>query len=239
MHFTRSNNTRIIKVLDHLGEVHPATQFSITLNGQTQNLSSNAEGILDLTSTAGQAIELRWLGNPHPGESTALPVMCLYETGDSAAPGDFFKSACRFRSRSPAVIGAGKLVCFAQLRAGYRANARFHTRSRVEPLTDGFKAFKLIAADMINCVPSNPPRQMTCPVHILPVGVSKNLCWMTICWMTDGKPFTYAGLVKHLIDHNSDVRALVNKLFSVPGDLDDAAQQNAILLVVIITDIVS
>src|SRR5678815_934027 len=54
----------------------------------------------------------------------------------------------------------------------------------------------------------------------------------------NGKPYTYAGLVEHLIENRSDVRALVNKLFSVPGDLDNAAQQNAILLVVILTDIV-
>jgi hypothetical protein len=229
------NNTRIIKLLDHSGEVHPATQFSITLNGQTQNLGSNAEGILDLTSTAGQAIELRWLGNPHPGESTALPVMCLYETGDSAAPGDPLSI--------PATFGRGHLQLlelanwFASPNTG-SVMRRFHTRSRVEPLTDGFKTFKLMAADMINCVPSSPPAPNDQPGTHFAGWAFKEFVLDKDLLDANGKPYTFSGLVQHLIDNNSDVRALVNKLFSVPGDLDNAAQQNAILMVVIITDIV-
>jgi len=229
------NNTRTIKVLDHLGEVHPATQFSVTLNGQTQNLNSTAEGILDLTFTAGQPIELRWLGNPHPGESTALPVMALYETGDSAAPGEVLNI--------PGTFGRAHLQLFELANWFAAPNSssamqRFHSRSRVEPLTDGFKTFKLMAADMINCVPSGTPDPNDKPgAHFAGWGF-KEFVLDDDLLDENGKPFTYAGLVKHLIDNNSDVRALVNKLFSVPGDLDDAAQQNAILLVVIITDIV-
>ena len=54
----------------------------------------------------------------------------------------------------------------------------------------------------------------------------------------DQKPYTYSALVQHLIDRNCDVHALVNKLFSVPVDMDDEAQRNAILMAVMITDIV-
>ncbi len=229
------NNTRIIKVLDHLGEVHPATQFSITVNGQTQNLSSTAEGKLDLSSSAGQAIELRWLGNPRPGESTALPVMALYETGDSAAPGDPLNI--------PATFGRAHLQLFelanwfASPNTG-SAMQRFHTKSRVEPLTDGFKALKLMSADMINCVPPDPPPANNDSGAHFAGWAFKEFVMDKDLLDANGKPFTYAGLVKHLIDNNSDVRALVNKLFSVPGDLDNAAQQNAILLAVIITDII-
>jgi phosphatidylserine/phosphatidylglycerophosphate/cardiolipin synthase-like enzyme len=229
------NNLRLVKVLDHLGEVHPVTQFSITINGQTQAISSNAEGIIDLPSTAGQAIELRWLGNPQPGEATALPVMSLYETGDSAGPGEALNL--------PATFGRAHLQIFelanwfAAPNAG-SAMQRFHARSRVEPLTDGFQTFKLIAADMINCVPTSDPDPNDRPgAHF--AGWAFNEFVLDEELLTeDGNPYTYAGLVQHLIENKSDVRALVNKLFSVPGDLDNEAQQNAILLAVIITDII-
>lgn len=229
------NNTRIMKVLDHVGEVHPATQFSVTLNGQTQQLSSNAHGILDLTFTAGQPIELRWLGNPHPGETTAFPVMALYETGDSAPPGDPLNM--------PAAFGRAHLQLlelanwFASPNTG-SAMRRFHSRSRVEPLTDGFKTFKLMAADMIHCVPSGPPAPNDKPGAHFAGWAFKEFVLDKDLLDPNGKPYTFAGLVQHLIDNKSDVRALVNKLFSVPGNLDNAAQQNAILLVVIITDVI-
>lgn len=232
------NNTRIIKVLDHLGEVHPATQFSITLNGQTQTLSSNAEGILDLTSTTGQAIELRWLGDPKPGESSALPVVCLYETGDSAPPGDPLNIPSEFGRAHLQLLELANWFASPGTEPDTERMQRFHPRSRVEPLTDGFKTFKLIAEDMINCVPSGTPAPDDMPgAHFAGWGF-KEFVLDDDLLDEDGKPFTYAGLVKHLINKGSDVRALVNKLFSVPGDLDNAAQQNAILLVVIITDIV-
>jgi phosphatidylserine/phosphatidylglycerophosphate/cardiolipin synthase-like enzyme len=229
------NNTRIIKVLDHLGHQHLPTQFSVTVNGQSQNLSSNAVGILDLTFTAGQAIELRWLGNPHPGESTALPVMALYETGDSAAPGDLLNIPATFSRAHLQLFELANWFASPNTSSKMR---RFHSKSRVEPLTDGFKAFKLMAADMINCVPSAIPDPDDMPGAHFAGWAFKEFVMDEDLLDNNGKPFTYAGLVEHLIDNNSDVRALVNKLFSVPGNLDNAAQQNAILLVVIITDII-
>ncbi len=230
-----TNNTRTIKVLDHAGEVHPVTQFSVTLSGQTQQLGSNAQGILDLTFTAGQPIELRWLGNPHPGETTAFPVMALYETGDSASPGDVLNIPGTFVRAHLQLFELANW--FASPNTG-SAMRRFHSRSRVEPLTDGFKTFKLMAADMINCVPSSPPAPNDKPGVHFAGWAFKEFVLDEDLLDANGKPYTYAGLVRHLIASNSDVRALVNKLFSVPGDLDNAAQQNAILLAVIITDII-
>lgn len=232
------NNTRILKVLDHLGEPFGVTPFTLTVNGQPQNISSGADSILDLSSTAGQAIELRWTGNPKPGETESLTVMSIYETVTSAAP--------RAALAMPDNFVRGHLQLFELANWFSNPNAgsameRFHTRSKVEPLTDGFKTFKLMAADMINCVPRegdpDPPDTDKPGAHFAGWGF-KEFVMDDELLDGDGKPFTYAGLVKHLVDNRSDVRALVNKLFSVPGDLDNAAQQNAILLVVILTDIV-
>lgn len=229
------NAARTVIVLDHVGNVHPPTQFNVTVNGQTQSRSSTADGVLDLTFTAGQPIELRWLGNPHPGESAALPLLAVYETGDSAGPDGMLNLPSTFGRAHLQVFELANW--FAPPNSG-SAMQRFHTRSKVEPLTDGFKTFKLMAADMINCVPASLPAPNDRPGAHFAGWAFKEFVLDEALLDDDGKPFTYAGLVQHLISHNSDVRALVNKLFSVPGDLDNAAQQNAILLVVIITDIV-
>lgn len=229
------NNSRILKVLDHIGEPMGTTQFTVTVNGQDQNMSSTADGILDLGATAGQDIELRWLGNPRPGESNSLPVMSLYGTTLSAAPGEPL--------RIPATNGAGHLQLFELAnwfctpKSG-SAMQRFHTRSRVEPLTDGFLTFRLIADDMINCVPDSPPNVNDKPgAHFAGWGFKEFVLDEELL-DPDGKPFTFSKLVEHLVSNNSDVRALVNKLFSVPGNIDTAAQQNAILMAIIITDII-
>jgi phosphatidylserine/phosphatidylglycerophosphate/cardiolipin synthase-like enzyme len=161
--------------------------------------------------------------------------MSLYESRLSAAPGGALNI--------PATFSRGHLQLFELANWFSSPNTgsamqRFHTRSRVEPLTDGFKTFKLLADDMINCVPLNTPPDDDKPgAHFAGWGFKEFVLDDDLI-APDGKPFTYAGLVKHLIDNNSDVRALVNKLFSVPGDLDNAAQQNAILMVVILTDII-
>ena len=231
------NNSRIIKVLDHLGEPFGVTQFLLIVNGQQQNISSGADSILNLGATVGQAIELRWKGNPRPGETEALPVISIYEKPKSANPDNTLELDATFSRGHVQLFELANW--FTRPNTG-SAMKRFHTNSKVEPLTDGFKAFRLIADDMIHCIPGagNPPPPNDKPgAHFAGWGF-KEFVLDDKLLDPDGKPFTYAGLVKHLIDNKSDVRALVNKLFSVPGDLDTVAQQNAILLVVIITDIV-
>jgi phosphatidylserine/phosphatidylglycerophosphate/cardiolipin synthase-like enzyme len=232
------NNTRIIKVLDQIGEPFGVSSFTVTINGQTQNINSDADSILNLSSTAGQAIELKWLGNPKPGEAEALTVMSLYEANNSAAPRNALSLPADFIRGHLQLFELANWFCNPNTGSALQ---RFHTRSKVEPLTDGFKTFKLMADDMINCVPResdpNPPNGDKPGAHFAGWGF-KEFVMDDELLDDDGKPFTYAGLVKHLVDNRSDVRALVNKLFSVPGDLDNAAQQNAILLVVILTDIV-
>ncbi len=229
------NNHRIIKVLDHRGEPFGATSFNLMVNGQPQQVNSNAESILDLNLFAGQQISLQWLGNPSPGEASALPVMSLYETQQSTEPGEAMII--------PSSFTRGHLQLFELANWFTTPNEgsamqRYHTRSRVEPLTDGFKAFHLIADDMIHCIPSSIPADNDKPgAHFAGWGF-KEFVLDDKLLDGDGKPFTYSKLVNHLIDNNSDVRVLVNKLFSVPGDLDNAAQQNAILLAVMLTDIV-
>lgn len=231
------NNTRRLKVLDPTGILHPATQFSMTVNGQSQNVSSNAQGVLDLSSTAGQAVELRWAGSPKPGEPSALPVMALYETGASAPPGAALALPADF---SRAHLQILELANWLTTPNSGSAMRRFHPRSRVEPLTDGFKAFRMMADDMIHCATEIPPPPNDKPgAHFAGWSFTELVMDKKLIDPDgDGKPFTYSGLVRYLLAHNSDSRALVNKLFSVPGDLDDAAQKNAILLTVMLADLV-
>lgn len=226
------NGVRVFKVLDHVGSVYPSTQFTVTVNGQTQNANSTADGTLDISFTAGQSIELRWLGDPRPGEPTALPVLSLYETGDSAPPGSALIIPASIRRGHIQVFELANW--FSDPNSG-SAMRRYHTKSKIEPLVDGFRTFKLIANDMINCVPNGANEASG--AHFAGWGF-KEFVLDDKLLDANGKPYTYAGLVKHLTDNNSDVRALVNKLFSVPGDLDDEVERNVILMVIILTDII-
>jgi phosphatidylserine/phosphatidylglycerophosphate/cardiolipin synthase-like enzyme len=231
------NTSRIIKVLDHVGRIHPPTQFSMTVNGQQQMVSSDADGTLDVSSTTGDAIELKWLGNPNPGELVSHPVMAMYETGESSNPDTTLILPSIFQRGHLQLLELANW--FANPVEGSKME-RFRSDSRVEPLIDGYKTFRLIADDMIHCAPDVPysgDDEGRPGAHFAGWGF-KEFVLDSKLLDENQKPYTYSALVQHLVDRNCDVHALVNKLFSVPGDMDDAAQANAILLTVMITDIV-
>jgi hypothetical protein len=183
----------VIKVLDHLGQPHPQTQFRIRVNNQEQTLSSDANSILDLSFTAGAAIELHWLGKPNAGETTSLPVIACYETGNSANPDALLQIDAAFTW--------GHLQLFELANWFSAPNdgsdmLRYHTSNRVEPLSDGFRTFKLIAADMINCVPSagNPAgTNEKTGAHFAGWGF-KEFVLDDKLLDENGKPFTYSDL---------------------------------------------
>jgi phosphatidylserine/phosphatidylglycerophosphate/cardiolipin synthase-like enzyme len=232
-----ANTSRIIKVLDHVGRLHPPTQFTITINGQPQMVNSDADGILDLSSTAGMSIELKWLGNRNPGELLSHPLVSIYETGDSTNPDTTLILPATFQRGHLQLLELANW--FAKPTEGSRME-RFRTDSRIEPLVDGYKTFRLIAEDMFNCAPdvAYPVGQEgRSGAHFAGWGF-KEFVLDTKLLDEHQKPYTHSTLVQHLADRNCDVHTLVNKLFSVPGDMDDAAQRNAILLAVMITDIV-
>lgn len=231
------NNSRIIKVLDHVGRIHPPTQFNMTVNGQQQIVNSNAAGILDLSSTPEAVIELKWMGNPNSGELVSHPVMSLYETGDSSNPDTTLILPATFQRGHLQLLELANW--FTKPREGSTME-RFRTDSRVEPLVDGYKTFRLIADDMIHCAPDDPytdGHEGSSGAHFAGWGFKEFVLDSKLLDI-DQKPYTYSALVEHLVNHKCDVHALVNQLFSVPVDMDDAAQVNAILLAVMITDIV-
>jgi phosphatidylserine/phosphatidylglycerophosphate/cardiolipin synthase-like enzyme len=227
----------LFKILDHTGQPHAATRFTVTVNGQAQTVSSAANGLLDISFCAGQAFTLRWLGAPNANELLSLPVMAVYETGSSAAPAGLLSFDNSF---SRAHLQVFELANWFSAPNNGSALQRFFTNSHLQPLFDGYETFRLIAADMINCV---PPDGVTVEAAGFPGAHFAG--WGFKEFVPDpalldenGKPYTYAGLVQHLTNKQVEVRALVNKLFSVPGDMDDEAQKNALLMAFLLTDIV-
>ena len=229
------NETRVFKILDHTGTPVASARFQVITAAQTQTVLSNAEGILNLSFSLGQDIEMEWMGSPRDPGATSLPVIALYESSDSAHPENSINIPA---SQNKGNIMILELANWLAPPTTGSAMKHYHIRSRIEPLVDGFKTFRMIAGDMINTIPSVPPPANDKPgVHFAGWGfkefvLDKNLL------DDEGKPFTYSKLVRHLRENESDVRLLVNKLFSVPGDLDDEVLMNVIVLLFILTDIV-
>ncbi len=232
-----ANGTRILKVLDHAGRPLSPTQFTISVNGLPQSVTSGPGGILDLSFSAGSAATINWSGNTRPGENISLPVMTFYETGLSANPDTLLQVEATFNRGHLQVFELANWFCEPP---GGSAMKRYHTASSLLPLFDGYKTFRMIGSDMINCVPAanNPPPAGDMPgAHFAGWGF-KEFVLDDKLLDSEGKPYTYAGLVRHLVDNNSEVCALVNKLFSVPGELDNEVQINALLMVILLTDVV-
>jgi phosphatidylserine/phosphatidylglycerophosphate/cardiolipin synthase-like enzyme len=100
-----------------------------------------------LFGAAGEQTELEWSGAASSTD-TPLPVHVLYDTGDSAPPGQ--------RILLPAGTERGHLQVlelanwFAERPADQLGGlARFRTNSRVEPLVDGVATFKLLVDDLL------------------------------------------------------------------------------------------
>lgn len=240
-------NDRTLKILDHVGRPMPSTTFQIEVNGQTQTIISSNDGFLDLSSTAGQAIQLQWNGLVDPAADTPLPVLSLYETGASADPESVLDLPDTFTRGHLQVL---ELANWFAPTVSTSEMKRFHTKSRVEPLVDGIETFRLIAQDMLACVPNSPidipdPPDPNNPPDLpgahfagwafTEVEMDKNLL------DSEGKPYTFSNLIRHLTSvegNGADVRILVNKLVDIPGDFDNEVQHNALLLTIIITDVI-
>ncbi len=244
-------NNRIIKILDHVGQVHSATDFQIELNGQIQTVTSNADGILDLSFSAGQSIKLKWNGAVDTLLDSPLPVLSLYGKLDgaelSAAPEDplalplaedFLTLPATFTRGHLQVLDLANWFAIPHVDSKMR---RFSTRSRVQPLIDGIEALKLIADDMIACVPTNPAAPGNAPgAHFAGWGF-KDLVLNPDLLDVNGDPYTFSSLIEHLTGpsgNGADVRVLVNRVIKVPGNLDNAVQINAILMTLLISTVI-
>lgn len=228
------NDGRIFKILDHRGEPVEAARFTVTTGSQTQTVLSNGEGILDLSFFLGQDVALKWIGSPREPGVMSLPVIAIYESSASAHPDASINIPA---SQNKGNIMILELANWMAPPTVGSAMKHYHIRSRIEPLVDGFKTFRMIADDMINTIPGSPPGEDKPGVHFAGWGFKEFVLDGNLL-DDEGKPFIYSKLVRHLRENNSDVRLLVNKLFSVPGDLDDEVLVNVIVLLFILTDIV-
>jgi phosphatidylserine/phosphatidylglycerophosphate/cardiolipin synthase-like enzyme len=154
------------RVLDHAGRplgAGPAFDVRLrrdsnlsTVSSRTVDLGADSDLEAALASTpgtpsslfsppAGQHVALRWSGAPPDGDEP-LPVHAIYETGASAAPGEFL--------RMPADAGALLTLQVLELAAWYpppipgSSVERFRPGSRVEPLVDGIPTFQRLVADL-------------------------------------------------------------------------------------------
>ena len=102
-----------------------------------------------LFAAVGDAVEIRWRGDPAPGDG-ALPVHAVYETGDSAKPEEFLALPAGLTSMHVMATDVSRWFARRPANQGTSTLPRWVGDSRVEPFSDGIRVFRRLADDLIH-----------------------------------------------------------------------------------------
>lgn len=244
-----------LRTLDHLGMAAPNQNFQIRIRNADGTFegpwirSSGNNSDLELTvnddplprasgaqhslfSTLEEQVELRWVGDPPPGD-VALPIHSLYESeiSNSKPPGEailldegverahlqIMELARWFASRSPGSASEppGNFL------------ARYQLNSRVEPIIDGTPFFKLLVNDLLHCNTQDTGAHFAgWAFNEFPLDSHRN----------DSVDTTLTALVRRIMDQGGEVRFLVNKFIKFKSDaFDTEAKRVAALFLILLT----
>ena len=178
---------------------------------------------------AGEQTELLWVGDA-PARDDALPVLAVYDSGLSTAPGQPLllpPDTARVHLQTLELAR-----WFAPPPAGVHV-ARFHPNSRIQPLVDGIPTFKRIVDDMLACTgPGNG-------AHF--AGWAFKEFELDRGRLEAGQPLetSITALSRRLIDNpsNAGVRFLANQFLSFKQDPDESVENLALTALVLLATV--
>ena len=184
-----------------------------------------------LFAAVGDAIEIRWRGDPAPGDG-ALPVHAVYETGDSAKPEEFLALPAGLTSMHVMATDVSRWFAQRPANPGTSTLPRWVGDSRVEPFSDGIRVFRRLADDLIHATGAGNGAHLSAYiVRDFPMspGAADDL--------GNEVDTSIAALMQRIVDSQGGMRVLGNRFVSLKTSPNDDAKEFAMAAVILGTEL--
>ena len=184
-----------------------------------------------LFAAVGDAIEIRWRGDPAPGDG-ALPVHAVYETGDSAKPEEFLALPAGLTSMHVMATDVSRWFAQRPANPGTSTLPRWVGDSRVEPFSDGIRVFRRLADDLIHATGAGNGAHLSAYiVRDFPIspGAADDL--------GNEVDTSIVALMQRIVDSQGGMRVLGNRFVSLKTSPNDDAKEFAMAAVILGTEL--